>query len=415
MKEKSHGFLSKYGMLFSEINIRKNIDLFISEMNKGLAGNTSSLKMLPTYIEFGRKSDRLKPVIVMDAGGTYLRSAVVNFNKNSVPVISKVTKSIMPGVRNPSTKEEFFNAIFNNVKKVLNESDRIGFVFSYPIEIMPDMDGRLIKFTKEVRAPEVEGEKIGANLLAVMRNNGFLSNRKIVLLNDTVALLLSGTLAFASRKYAGYIGFVLGTGMNACYVEKNSNIKTLSGKNCAPDGLQLINIEAGNFSKGPAGKIDELYNKRTLDPLAARLEKLFSGAYLGGLALELLKTAAGEGMFSDRICSLFDKLQKLESREIDSYLNYPPADSIFKDFLDAMTEEDKVLIYFLLDALIERAAVISAIVIASAILKSGSGCSPCEPVCVIAEGSSFYNMKNFKSRLDCYLNNALNIRGQHYF
>jgi hexokinase len=371
--------------------------------------------MLPTFIEFGKKLHPENSVIVLDAGGTNLRSAVVSFDKNSKPVISGITKTVMPGIENIATKEEFFNAIYKNVSKILNESNRIGFVFSYPIEVVPDMDGRLIRFTKEVKAPEVEGEFIGKNLLDVIKKKGFAAEKKIALLNDTVALSLSGILAFPNRKFESFIGFVLGTGMNACYIEKNRNIKNLSEKKPDPENLQLINIEAGNFSKGPAGKIDEVYNSRTLNPSAARLEKLFSGAYLGGLTLEVLKTAASQGMFSDRICRMFERLETIKSREIDDYLNYPPADSVFKDYLDLMNEADRVLVYFLLDSLIERAAVISAIVIAASLLKSGSGKNPCSPVCIIAEGRCFYNMKNFKSRLDCYLKNTLASRGQYYF
>jgi len=294
LKDQANAFLSGHGINHLNIDVKKYVELFLEEMQAGLAPeNRSSLKMLPTYIAAGNTYAK-KPVIALDAGGTHLRSALVSLSENMEPVIGDINKTDMPGVSGEATKEEFFDAIAGNIKKIINQGSSIGFVFSYPIESYPDLDGRLLYFTKEVRAPEVEGELIGKNLLEKINEQTGIKNKKIVLLNDTPAVLLSGIAAFNQRQYDGYIGLVLGTGMNACYIEKNSNILKISESSASGESCQLINLEAGNFSKGPRGKIDEIFDAGTVNPGEGTFEKMFSGAYLGGLATLVIKTAAKE-------------------------------------------------------------------------------------------------------------------------
>ena len=106
------------------------------------------------------------------------------------------------------------------LRPLADKSDRIGFCFSYPTEIFPDKDGRLLQFCKEVQAPEVIGQIIGKSLLEALGT----PDKKIVLLNDTVATLLSGKSASFGRTYDSFMGYILGTGTNTCYIEANRNI-----------------------------------------------------------------------------------------------------------------------------------------------------------------------------------------------
>lgn len=411
-KKQVISFLEKYGMHYASININDQIRLFIEEMVNGLEDRQSSLKMFPTFIEVKKKIIKSEPVIVLDAGGTNLRSAVFYFDADKKPVITRYRQTLMPGLKNEVSKEEFFNTIADSISDILHESQKIGFVFSYPIEIFPNKDGKLIWFTKEIKAKEVEGEFIGENLLRTIRNRGYKNIKSIVLLNDTVASLLSGISAFQDREYSSYVGFVLGTGMNACYVEKNANIKHPEIKGLLRENSQLINIEAGQYLKGPYGKIDLEFNKQTHDSSFAAYEKMFSGAYLGGLAQTVLKYAARDGLFSDRFTGNLYSLKNLESRDIDDYLNYPPENKKLADLIPGMSEEDKVSLYFLFDSLIERAAVLSSIILAASAIKEDTGHNPCAPICMVADGSSFYKMKNFKTRVEYYLNKILS---KHHF
>ncbi len=48
-------------------------------------------------------------------------------------------------------------------------------------------------------------------------------------------------------------------------------------------------------------------------------------------------------------------------------------------------------------------------------IKSGSGTDPSRPICIVAEGTTFYQMKGLKNRVEFYLKQYLeNKLGIHY-
>ena len=415
IKKTADEFLDKYGMLHSSINIEEEVGKFIAEMDAGLKGSASSLKMIPTYIGFKKGLYPQEPVIALDAGGTNLRSAIISFDKNGNHELKDFTQSRMPGVDREVTAQEFFNAIADNLGDKPAQCSRLGFVFSYPIEIYPDRDGRLIRFTKEIKAKQVEGRFIGRSLLEVLEKRGHNKIKDIVLLNDTVALPLAGIVALRQRQYSSYAGLVLGTGMNVCYIEKNSNIAKLPSGQVDPSNFQLINIEAGGYLGGPCGQIDAEFDRGTRDPGLSTYEKMFSGAYLGSLATEVIKFAVRNGLLSSQFSNGFEKFGSFASKDIDDYLYFPPQGESLSKLAENMESQDKLLFYFLFDALVERAAILTAIVLCASIIKSEAGFDPCDPVCIVAEGSSFYKMKDFGHRLDYYMKKSLSAKGSYYF
>ena len=90
---------------------RTTCEVFLSEMDKGLAGRKSSLAMLPTYIDIERELPRDKPVIVMDAGGTNFRVATVTFAPDGPAEITDFKVYPMPGIAAEVGKEEFFGTM----------------------------------------------------------------------------------------------------------------------------------------------------------------------------------------------------------------------------------------------------------------------------------------------------------------
>jgi hexokinase len=408
-------FLRHYGMHHEDIDIKKHVLFFLDDMKRGLEGKKSSLKMLPTFINVKEKLPVNKDVLVLDAGGTNFRSAILCFDDNSEPVITGFNKTFMPGSKGEIKKSDFFKVIFENIRDSYEKSETIGFVFSYPIEIFPNRDGRLIRFTKEIQAPEVEGQFIGKNLLDEAKRNGFDSEKEIVLLNDSVASLLAGVSAFQKRQFEGYVGFILGTGMNCCYIEKNENIKKGATKELDQSEYQIINMEAGNFSRGPISEIDECFDEKTQDPGAYTFEKMLSGAYLGGLATEVIRFAIKDGLVSKQISEDLPKDYSFRSRDIDDFLLFPPEDASLRKLLKNFSQKDLLATFFLFENLLERAAKIVSIILSSSVIKSQKGLDPRHPMCITAEGSSFYNMKNFKSRVDRYTRSVLKKAGPYNF
>lgn len=405
-------FLEKYCMHFHNIDIEKQVHLFLDEMERGLIGEKSSLKMYPTFIQFNKKIPINKPVLVLDAGGTNLRSAIVTFNDNNKPSIENIKYTSMPGSKNEVSKDEFFKVIVENIKDIVEETDNIGFVFSYPIEIYSNRDAKLVKFNKEIKAKEVEGEFIGENLMSALYKIGLKNNKKIVILNDTVAALLSGISVSEKKTFESFIGFILGTGLNACYIEKNINIKN-NFSNQHDD--QIINIEAGNFSKSQRGKIDLLFDRESLEPGRNSYEKMFSGAYLGGLATKVVKFAIRDGLFSNKFSEKFNNSMLLESRDVDDFLDSPTKNIKLVNLIKNANQTDLISLYYIFDNLVERASILTSIVLSSAIIKSDKGHNPLNPVFISAEGSSFYKLKNFQMRVEFYMMKIFSKRDNYYY
>ena len=253
-------FIKKHQLSADEVDINDLVKDFLNEMKAGLSGEESSLMMIPTYIEADKQIKENLPVIAIDAGGTNFRTAKVHFDDNLKLIVTDLKNGKMPAVDEELSKEEFFKAMAALIEDYKDYSDKIGFCFSYAVEILPNKDGILLEWSKEVKAPDVIGQIVGKNLLKAMGT----PDKQLVLLNDTVATLLAGQAATAGKVYDTYLGFILGTGTNTCYIEYNKNITKTTGLN--QEKTQIINIESGNFGKVPRSDIDLLFDTQTKNP-----------------------------------------------------------------------------------------------------------------------------------------------------
>ncbi len=408
-REHCQKFFSRHGMDWQEMDVNALISRFQQQMDAGLAGKESSLAMIPTWIEPDMEIPVGKKVIVLDAGGTNLRICTVEFSENGEPEISNFAKYRMPGFDREITAEEFYGTICDHMGPVLDASDEIGFCFSYPTEITPDKDGKLLYWTKEIKVPQVEGTYLGAGLNAQFKARGH-PEKKIIVLNDTVAALLAGKARGEALKASSYMGYILGTGSNMAYVENNTAISKLP----VMVGKQVINMESGNFSGMPWSDIDEAYDATSSHPGMYHLEKAISGAYLGPLSLEMLKVAHAEGLIHEM------PLSQLCTRDVNKYLRNPhapkpdPKNPDRPNPLLRFKLEDQEMVYTLLQMMIGRGAFFTAINIAAPILKSDAGRSPLAPVCINLDGSTIHKVFGFKSCVVAHLYNILVQKGIHY-
>lgn len=404
-------FLRTYNMNPEHFDIEESSTLFLNEMDKGLFNSNAALMMIPTYIETEVDIPLREPVIVLDAGGTNFRTATVRFDKPGIPIITKYHKFPMPGTGDEGnvSKKDFFDRIASFMKESVSDSKKIGFCFSYPTKIYPTGEGKLLHFTKEVKAPEVVGSMIGENLLLALHRAGMDNEKDIVILNDTVATLLAGKAQ--EKKYSSYIGFILGTGTNCSYNERNSNIGKL--QKLDPTRRQVINTESGRFSLFNGGILDEEFTATTDKPLEGKMEKMVSGAYQGPLALHVLKRAANDGLFSDSFKAEILKFKVLEPVVMDGFLNQPeniqnPLGKI------CFTDSDRIILFTIMDQLIERAARLAAAELSAMVLKTGKGDDPTLPICIVADGTTYYKSRGLKFRTEFYLKDYLENKKGRY-
>ncbi|NCB05475.1 MAG: hexokinase, partial [Clostridia bacterium] len=294
-------------------------------------------------------------------------------------------KSEMPGTKEEIGAEAFFEAFADFVMPLVERSGNIGFCFSYAAEVTPECDARLIRWSKQIKAPEVEGRLIGTGLKRKLAMRGH--ERNVVILNDTVATLLAGKSAGVARAYSAYVGFILGTGTNTAYVEQNARITKRSDLD--PAGSMVINVESGAFRRIEQSVFDRVMDAATNDPGHYTFEKMISGAYLGTLGFVVLKEAIKAGFFSAAAQQAIVSWSTLSNKHLDDFCGgKPTADNPF--LAGAFTAEDHALVRALCTPVYARSAILTAINLASAILKTGAGLDPARPVCVNVDGSTYY-------------------------
>ena len=396
----AYDFLKRHGLRAEDVDSDKVLDFFSSEMKRGLEGKESSLAMIATYTEAGNDIPDGESVIVMDAGGTNFRTCLVTFN-DGVAEISDFQKVGMPGAKKEVTKKEFFSILADNIERFMGKSKKIGFCFSYAAEITPDHDGIPLMFSKEIKAPEVIGKRIGKELLAELSSRGYdTEGMTVSVVNDTVATLLAAKAAYKGDA-STYIGFILGTGTNTAYVERNSNIKKLT----LSEGSQIINVESGCL-KLELSEIDAEFMKTTKDSNAYHLEKKISGAYLGPFTLFVLKKAAKEGVFSSQSAENLSEMNDLETKDVGGFLREAGDFSNPLSFFSA-NKEDAKNAYVIMRSIVERSGKLTALNLTAAVIASGEGEDPRRPVVINADGTTFYKTCFLEDYVKEYLDQIL--------
>lgn len=405
-------FLTKYALNEDSIDMNIQCDSFLKEMKKGLVGDEKgSLEMIPTYTTIDAEIQPGDKVIVLDAGGTNFRVALVTFDEHLTPVISHYKKTGMPGVHHEVSAKDFFSTLADGVEAIIHESDNIGFCFSYAATITPERDGIPIVFSKEIKAPEVIGKPVGASLLEELRTRGYdVSKKKIVVLNDTVATLLAGKASKDSHNYSTFIGFILGTGTNTAYIEHNNEIGKIKD---LPIGHQIINVESGNYNLN-IGKMDELFFQTTDVPSIYHFEKMISGAYLGPFSRLVLQKAIEEGVLSNEFASRYKEIEPINTTRMSHYLEMPLNEQY--DLVRCITnKEDAHALHLILDSIIRRAAKLTAINLSAAVLSTQGGVDPRHPVLINADGTTFYKTEGLEFYTRMYLDMFLKSKHHRYY
>jgi hexokinase len=354
-------FLSENGFTLAEdIDRSKLIARFAADMQAGLEGRPSSLAMLKAYVAPTRTNLAGKKAVVLDAGGTNLRGAVV-----SIPhTIERKENRPMPGVEREVGEEEFYGTFADEIRRLLPYAnvEKVGWCFSYPAETTPELDARLLMWTKNIKAPAIVGQFVGEEL---KKRAGI---KEIAVVNDTVATLLAAKAMEGEKTYSSYIGFIIGTGTNTAYVDK--------------DLQMIINAESGAFDKVPQSVFDVAVDQKSGNPGKQRLEKMIAGAYLGPIGHEILKAAAKAGYFSSRAAGVIKGMGTISTKDLSDFcagaidFNLPPD--------DARLAKRFALPVF------ERAATLAAVELAAFVIQSGEGIQEDEPVAICIDGSTYY-------------------------
>jgi len=284
------------------------ISHFHREMRYGLAGEKSSLKMIPSFVGRPKGTEKGR-FLALDLGGTNIRILAVELDGKGNAAIAEVSKFVIPQEIMCGAGEKLFDYIADCIQLFFKENNigaqqayDLAFTFSFPVEQSSIASGKLIGWTKGFTAAGVEGKDVVALLSGALKRREIGFVQVAALVNDTVGTLVDKSYADPSCD----MGVILGTGTNACYPEKIAHILKCSGLGAS--GEMIINIEWGGFSQLKTNIYDHLLDRASLNPGKQLFEKMVSGMYLGEIARLVIVEMVERGLlFRGTSLSAFSK------------------------------------------------------------------------------------------------------------
>lgn len=371
-------------LLLDNKALKEIMDRFLVEINRGLKKEThpkADVKCFVTYVQDLPNGKERGKFLALDLGGTNFRVLLIHLNGESdfkmQSKIYAIPQSIMIG-SGTQLFDHIAECLANFIKEhqIQNEKLPLGFTFSFPLQQKGLTKGILISWTKGFNCEGVVNEDVVELLEAALRRRGDVQIEVCAILNDTTGTLMS----CAWKNHNCKIGAIVGTGSNACYVERVENCEMYNGPDNGKTHV-LINTEWGAF--GDNGAIDFIRTEydREIDEFSINkgkqlAEKMISGMYMGELVrLVLVKfTKSGllfGGQGSDLLFKRFQFFTKyvseIESDKIGTYMNC-------QDVLEEIgilnaTDEDCANVRYICECVSSRAAYLSASGIAGLINK----------------------------------------------
>jgi len=289
-------------MLPSEEQISGIKDQFIGQLSAGLKAevqaNGKHCLMLPSFVTQLPDGTEQGDVYAIDIGGTNFRVMYVKLSQDKSQVLEQDMEVVsIPKEVYTGKGEQLFDFLAASVKSFIEQHGGcsnlksgqlpvVGFCFSFPLKQTALDKGVLLDWTKDFTCSGVIGEDPVRLLSDALKRAG-RPCKVAALLNDTVGVL-------AAQRYLDpdtSIGIIIGTGTNACYVERIERVtKWKPPKSLKQDSETCINIEWGAFDSELLPRVEEDYavDQATVHAGKYMFEKLLSGMYLGEVARRVL-------------------------------------------------------------------------------------------------------------------------------
>lgn len=316
-------FLKEFRL--SKEQLQATCKLFCQQLKMGLAKDThekADMKCFVTYVQNLPTGAEVGKALALDLGGANFRVLCVTLKgKNDDAVVDAKTFALSHEMMNaPGTK--LFDYIADCLSAFVKERGLggvklpLGFTFSFPCVQKGLCKSLLVKWTKGFNCEGVVGQDVGQMLKEAIDRRGDVSIDVVAVLNDTIGTLMS----CAHRNSGCRIGLIIGTGCNACYVEKSSKAELLEDEYKSNPKI-CINCEWGAF--GENGSLDFIrteydreLDRNSLNKGQQIFEKMLSGMYLGELARLVMLKAARCNLIFNKHPLKADVMEKLMERDI---------------------------------------------------------------------------------------------------
>ncbi|XP_076240204.1 hexokinase A isoform X1 [Calliopsis andreniformis] len=320
-------------LVLSDDQLRMVMQKLDHDIHKGLSKETHDeaiVKCFTTYVQDLPDGTEKGNFLALDLGGTNFRVLLITLDGQNFDMKSKIyaiPQSLMLG-----TGVQLFDHIAQCLAlfvKDLNLQDEVlplGFTFSFPLTQRGLTEGYLVRWTKGFNCSGVVGENVVGLLEQAIERRKDVKIDVCAILNDTTGTLMS--CAWKNRNCR--IGLIVGTGTNACYVEKTKNAEcAIEGKYSPQKPHMLINAEWGAFGEGGVldfilTEFDRAIDENSINPSKQLFEKMISGMYMGELTRLVLEKIVNAGLlFGGKCPSDLKKRGKFFTKYVSEIENDP--------------------------------------------------------------------------------------------
>ncbi|KAJ5679621.1 hypothetical protein N7462_007865 [Penicillium macrosclerotiorum] len=368
--------------------VRRITKHFVDQIKDGLENDRPW--QLPAYLRSIPTGSEKGQFLAVDLGGSNCRICMANLHGDSTFSVSQSKHRVPRNIMVNDSYLPLFDFIAQKIAEFLDTSSdpdsqlphKLGFTFSFTCEQISLNSGRLIRWDKGWDIPDAIGCDPCVLLQEAIDRLG-LAVRVVVLANDSVGTLL--TRSYSSGQKISTLGAVIfGTGTNAAYVEKLSNVRRLGENVTDAQGIMVINSEWGSFDDKmevlPRTPFDDKLDAESGDPGSQMLEKRVSGLYLGELLRLSILQLFQENLFSMTLHEVSEVCQHngINSSLLSQLVTTEPYDSDSKAqvlqkalSVENVSAEDVAAIQLIARSITRRAARLAGASLSAIIIQSG--------------------------------------------
>ncbi|XP_022184109.1 hexokinase-1 [Nilaparvata lugens] len=292
------------GIHLSEEVVSRVKSVFLSEIELGINEEPSSLQMENTYVPELPDGTEEGLFLALDVGGTNFRILLLELMEGRLVREEVKHYHITDELRlGPGTDLfDFLATCIADFVKEFNIADQtlpMGFTFSFPMHQRSMDCGCLVTWTKSFKCAGVQGEDVVEMLREAIRRRGDIKVEVVAVLNDTTGTLMQGALL----DHRTTVGLILGTGSNACYLERADRVHHWESKRHGEKEI-VIDVEWGAF--GDNGVLDFIktdfdrqVDDNSLIKKSFMFEKYIGGKYLGEIVRVILVKLIEEELLFD--------------------------------------------------------------------------------------------------------------------
>lgn len=274
-------------------HITKELELGLSDEEN------ATIKMLITYVRELSRGDETGTYLALDLGGTHFRVLLVEL-KNGQAKVTSAIHDIPQEMLVTRFGYQLFDYIalklleFVQQYKLKRRRISLGFTFSFPCKQYGLTQSVLVKWCKGFHVGGVIGTDVVRQLKDALKRqlSGLVEAYidVVAVINDTTGTLV----ACANTTRDCRIGLIVGTGFNACYIERLDKCEKWPANYTNPKQV-IINCEWGAMGDHKERReLDKVRNEfdceidaKSINVSNQTYEKMVAGMYIG----ELLRLA----------------------------------------------------------------------------------------------------------------------------